>query len=238
MKQPSTRIALMPLLVGIFLIVQPSPAASASPRERLDDFFRRATTVLSEARHVSQAQFEIRQLAQPLFDIRGAARRVLEPKWRVLSVVEREKFVRLLGDRLLDGYLSIVRGKLPRDRPPTVRIVGEEVGLGGRTALVRTTIHAKDGADLRFDYVMTKVGANWLVNDVVVDGVSLIRNYRAQVAHVLRVSSYAELLARLSASTAAHGPSSAGRPENRTTARLAIPYPPVQRTASRDMEVP
>ncbi len=59
-------------------------------------------------------------------------------------------------------------------------------------------IRAKDGTDVRFDYVMTKVGASWLVHDVVVDGVSLIENYRAQVAQVLRASSYAGLVARLS----------------------------------------
>src|SRR5207302_172739 len=83
-----------------------------------------------------------------------------------------------------------------RDRPPAIRLVGEEVGAGGRVALVRTVVEAKDGTDVRFDYVMTKAGANWLVHDVVVDGVSLIENYRAQVAHVLRASSYAGLVAR------------------------------------------
>src|SRR5207245_1598877 len=174
-------------------MAHPSPAASASPREQLDDFFRKATTVLREASHASQAQHEIRHLARLRFDVPGAARRVLEPEWSALSVVERDEFIQLFGDRLLWGYLSIVRGKLPRDRPPAIHLVGEEVGAGGRVALVRTMVGAKDGTDVRFDYVMTKAGANWLVHDVVVDGVSLIENYRAQVAHVLRASSYAAL---------------------------------------------
>ena len=113
------------------------------------------------------------------------------------GVRSREEFIQLFGDRLLWGYFSIVRGNLPRDRPPTIRLVGEEVAAGGRDALVRTMVGAKDGTDVRFDYVMTKAGANWLVHDVVVDGVSLIENYRAQVAHVLRASSYAGLVARL-----------------------------------------
>src|SRR2546425_13265481 len=156
MKQSATLVASVSLLIGILLMVHPSPAASAAPREQLDDFFRQATTVLSEASDASQARHEIRQLARHRFDVRGAARRVLEPEWSALSVVEREEFIRLFGDRLLWGYLSIVRGKLPRDQPPTIRLVGEEVGAGGRVALVRTMIRAKDGADVRFDYVMTK----------------------------------------------------------------------------------
>ena len=89
----------------------------------------------------------------------GAARRVLEPKWSALSV-ERDEFIRLFGDRLLWGYLSSARGKLPRDRPPTSRLVGEKVGAGGRVALVRIMVQAKDGTDVRFDYVMTRAGAN------------------------------------------------------------------------------
>jgi len=222
-KQSGTFVASVSLLIGILLMAHPSPVASASPREQLDDFFRKATTVLSEASYASQAQHEIRQLARLLFDVPGAARRVLEPEWRALSVVEREEFIRLFGDRLLWGYLSIVRGKLPRDRPPAIRLVGEDVGAGGHVALVRTTVRARDGTDVRFDYVMTKVGANWHVHDVVVDGVSLIENYRAQVAHVLRASSYAGLVARLRSGAAAGGPAL---------------DPPVQRTAPQKAETP
>src|SRR5437879_13418754 len=149
------------------LIARPSPAASAPPREQLDDFFRQATTVLSEASDASQARHEIRQLARHRFDVRGAARRVLEPEWSALSVVEREEFIQLFGDRLLWGYLSIVRGKLPRDRPPAIRLVDEEVGAGGRVALVRTMVGDKDATDMRLHAVMTKAGSNWLVHAVV-----------------------------------------------------------------------
>ncbi len=233
MKQSGTLVASVSLLIGILLMAHPSPAASASPREQLDDFFRKATTVFSEASQASQAQHEIRQLARLLFDVPGAARRVLEPEWSALSVVEREEFIRLFGDRLLWGYLSIVRGKLPGDRPPAIRLVGEEMGAGGRVALVRTMIRAKDGTDVRFDYVMTKVGANWLVHDVVVDGVSLIENYRAQVAQVLRASSYAGLVAQLRSGAAAGGSSSTRQPESRT-----VPYPAVQRPAPPKAETP
>src|SRR2546425_13297485 len=110
MKQSATLVASVSLLIGILLLVHPSPAASAAPREQLDDFFRQATTVLREASDASQARHEIRQLARHRFDVPGAARRVLEPEWSALSVVEREEFIQLFGDRLLWGYLSIVRG--------------------------------------------------------------------------------------------------------------------------------
>jgi len=229
------------VLVVILLLVLPSPAVTASPYEQLDNFFRKATTILTEASRgelsharASQAQQEIQQLARPLFDVRSAARRVLEPGWNTLSVVQREEFVRLFGDHLLWGYLSLVRGRLSRDRPPTIRLVAEEVGAGGRVALVRTVVRTKDGADVPFDYVMTKAGANWLVRDVVVDGVSLIENYRAQVAQVLRDSTYAGLVARLRSGAGGGG----RQPASRTVGGEPISYPPVQRAAPQNGENP
>jgi phospholipid transport system substrate-binding protein len=230
------------VFIGILLMLHASPAASASPYEHLDDFFRKATKILTEASRggelsharARQAQYEISLLARPLFDVRGAARRVLEPEWRTLSVIQREEFIRLFGDHLLWGYLSLVRGKLSRDRPPTIRLVAEETGAGGRVALVRTLIRSKDGADVRFDYVMSKAGASWLVQDVVVDGVSLIENYRAQVAQVLRGSSYAGLVARLRSGANGGGP----QPESRRVAGEPVPYPPVQRAAPLNAEKP
>jgi phospholipid transport system substrate-binding protein len=237
-KQSGSLVASATLLISVLLIAHPSPAASAPPREQLDDFFRKATTVLSEASHASQAQHEISQLARPLFDVPGAARRVLEPEWSALSVVEREEFTRLFGDRLLWGYLSIVRGKLPRDRPPAIRVVGEEVAAGGSVALVRTMFGAKDGTDVRFDYLMTRAGANWLVHDVMVDGVSLIENYRAQVAHVLRASSYAGLVARLRSEAVAGGPSPTQQDESRIAAGRPARDPPVQPAAPQKAETP
>jgi MlaC protein len=99
-------------------------------------------------------------------------------------------------------------------------------------------VGAKDGTDVRFDYLMTKAGANWLVHDVMVDGVSLIENYRAQVAHVLRDSSYAELVARLSSEAVAGGPSSTRQDESRIAAGRPARDPPVQPAAPQKAETP
>ena len=84
MKQASLA-ASATLLIGFLLMAPPNSVASAPPSEQLDDFFRKATTVLSEASHTSRAQDEIGQLARLLFDVPDAARRVLEPKWSALT---------------------------------------------------------------------------------------------------------------------------------------------------------
>src|SRR5260370_19428853 len=44
---------------------------------------------------------------------------------------------------------------------------------------------------------MTRADKGWLVRDVVIDGVSLVENYRAQCARIRRTSPYADLVLRL-----------------------------------------
>jgi ABC-type transporter MlaC component len=220
-------ISSVALLTGLCLLTHSTANASASPGGQLDDFFQRALAVIGRASDAVQAQQEIRRLARPVFDVGGAARRVLGPDWSALSVAEREEFVRLFGDHVLWGYLTLVRNKLSRDRAPSIRVVDEQMGKGGQIALVRTLIRAKDGADARFDYVMTKTGTSWLVRDVLVDGVSLIENYRAQVAQVRRTSSYSGLLARLRT----------GATESAPAASPAL-NPPVRPAAPQSAEKP
>src|SRR5438093_157550 len=120
-----------------------------------------------------------------------------------------------------------------------IRLGAETIDADGRVALIRTMVRSKDGADVRFDYLMTRAKTDWSVSDVIVDGVSLIANYHAQVAQVLRRSSYGALVARLRAGPSADGPPSVPVPaESGATAGRVVPYPAAQRAASRQVEVP
>jgi phospholipid transport system substrate-binding protein len=189
------------LVIGsmLALILLPSlSSAESSPRSRLEEFFHRATAILTDATNAKQARDDVRDLAQALFDGRGAARRALGAEWDNRTVAEREEFARMFTGVLEHAYLEVVRAWLPRDRPPAIRILGEDVAEG-RVTVIRTQIQVRDGSDVRLDYVMTNADGAWRVHDVVIDGVSLVENYRAQFAHILRTSSYADLAARLQA---------------------------------------
>ncbi len=171
-------------------------SAESSARVRIEEFFRRATAILSEGTDANRARDDVRDLAHPLFDGRRAARRALGAEWDKRTGAEREEFARIFTAVLERAYLDMVRARLPRNRPPAVQVVAEDI-TGRRTATVRTRIQAKDSSDVRIDYLMTRLDEDWLVHDIVIDGVSLVENYGAQFARVLRTSSYAELVERL-----------------------------------------
>ena len=71
--------------------------------------------------------------------------------------------------------------------------------MDGDYAMVRTRIVTRHDTDIPVTYRMIRRGGRWLVYDVLVEGVSLIENYRAQFTAIIETSSYAELVTRMQA---------------------------------------
>ncbi len=185
-------LAVVTMLAAI--LISSVSSAEISPRGELEDFFGQVTTILSVATNAKQAREDVRNLARALFDGREAARRALGPDWDRRTGAEREEFIRMFTGVVEHAYL--VQSRLPRDRPLAIRILGEDT-IAERGVVVRTEVQARYGSDMQLDYLMTRSGKGWLIGDVVIDGVSLVENYRAQFARILRTSSYADLVLRL-----------------------------------------
>jgi phospholipid transport system substrate-binding protein len=191
------------VVILLALLVIPSLSSAApSPRSEIEVFFERAKSILTEATDVAQARAEFRNLTHALFDGRAAARQTLGSQWDTFTVTERSEFAQVFSEVFERAYLEIVQGHLPRHRIPSVRVLGEDLA-GSREAIVRTSVTARDGSDVPMNYAMSRIGERWKVHDVVINGVSLVENYRAQFARVLQTASYAELMERLRAAAGA-----------------------------------
>ena len=92
----------------------------------------------------------------------------------------------------------------------------EDETMEGTAALVRTTIQAKDGRSVPFDYRMTMRQGRWTVRDVIVERVSLIDNYRAQFKRVLASAPYSALVASMRSKTSEDRVVRAGPTESAT----------------------
>ena len=79
--------------------------------------------------------------------------------------------------------------------------------------VVKTMVKAKDKEGIPIDYKLTKQGDQWLVYDVVVEGVSLVNNYRNQFNKIINSGSYADLVKKMKIKEAEilQGPSSSGK---------------------------
>ncbi len=124
------------------------------------------------------------------FDYEEMSKRTLAAHWKPLADKERQEFVQLFKAFLSDQYAARIEG-----------YAGERVVyLSERTvdgyAEVRTRL-VSDKLDFPMDYRLTNKGGTWFAYDVIVDGVSLVMNYRSQFGKIIGESSFQELLHRL-----------------------------------------
>jgi phospholipid transport system substrate-binding protein len=116
--------------------------------------------------------------------------RSLAKNFKDRSDQERVEFTNLFKQLLENSYAS----KIENYQDETINYVGEQVK--GKFAMVKTQIVRKDGV-VDVDYKLLKESGQWLVYDFVIEGVSLIRNYRSQFSKIISTESYAALVSKL-----------------------------------------
>ena len=185
----------------LFVLAQLVPGSvwGAEPTEQLKTQLERVLKVVQdpEVKQGGRAaeRRAVRKIAEEIFDFGDTARRALGRHWAQRSAAEREEFVALFTDVFEHAYLSKVE-LLQGDK---VAYLGDSVE--GGVATVRTRLTTKQGSQLDVDYRMQQRGPSgrWLVYDVLIEGVSLVDNYRNQFNSVIQRSSYQELVRRLKA---------------------------------------
>jgi phospholipid transport system substrate-binding protein len=133
----------------------------------------------------------VRQIANEIFDFSETARRSLARHWAGRSQAERDEFVQLFSDLLERSYIS----KIELYGGEKITYAGDTIE--GESALVRTKILTKQGTEIPIEYRMLRRGDKWLVYDVVIEGVSLIANYRTQFNKIITTSSFQELVKKM-----------------------------------------
>jgi len=134
---------------------------------------------------------KLRQVIGLRFNYKQMVMRSLAQNYNDRNDKEREEFTELFKKLLENSYAS----KIENYQDETINYVDEQVK--GKYALVKTQIVRKDGV-VDVDYKMLKDNGQWLVYDFVIEGVSLIRNYKSQFSKIISTESYAALVSKLS----------------------------------------
>jgi len=195
-------------------------AGAGEPTERLRTFFEHANGVILAPESEGSADARVaavRALVTEVFDVDGAAALALGRRWEALAPPARATFTRLYADVVERAYLAWVASKA-RVGEGGVSVRWLEELVDGDAAAVRSVLLTRAGGELPIDYRLVRREGDWLVRDVVVDGVSLAANYRVQFERVLQLGSYDELLVRLRDKA---GPAARGE----TIRAMAVPSP-------------
>lgn len=168
------------------------------PTETLRDFFAEGSRLLKDPalRDDPEAGLSaVRRLTDGLLDVRRAAGQALGREWDQRTVPERAEFVRLFAEVIERAYLAHLVARLHGQ--DEVRVTYLDESIAGDTATVATTFAAGAAPATSLQYRMARIGDRWTVHDVVVEGVSLVENYRAQFRRVLSRVGFAGLLTEL-----------------------------------------
>ncbi len=124
------------------------------------------------------------------FDYAEMSRRALGAPWANLSDKEKEEFVALFQTLLVNSYAD----KVETYSGEGVQYINER--SENEYAEVRTKV-LTGKTEIPLDYRLLNKSSAWRVYDVVVDGVSLVNNYRGQFTKILRNGTFADLLEQL-----------------------------------------
>ncbi len=138
-----------------------------------------------------QRRDRVKQVVDRRFDYEEMAKRSLGAPWRTLTAGQRQEFVRLFGELLEASY----SGKVMNYQGEKVQYL-REIPEDANYAEVKTVILRKNDR-IPMDYRLMLKDQGWVVYDVVIEGVSLVNNYRSQFSQVIRESSYNGLVQRL-----------------------------------------
>lgn len=127
----------------------------------------------------------------PVFNFEEMAKRALGVYWKDRSPEEKKEFVELFTNILKDAYI----GKTDTYSGEKIVLLGEK--QDSKYANVQTKFITNKGTDTSVDYHMLNNKGKWKIYDVIIEGVSLVNNYRNQFNNILIKSSYEDLILRI-----------------------------------------
>ena len=146
---------------------------------------------LKGEKKIRERRAKIRQVVLQRFGFTEMSRRSLGRYWNERTPEERTEFVRLYTDLLERAYIDRVDGYTGEQ----VVYLGESID--GDYSEVRSQIVTKRNQEIPIIYRLQLASTNWEVYDVIVEGVSLVNNYRTQFSKIIRTSSYEELVKKM-----------------------------------------
>jgi phospholipid transport system substrate-binding protein len=171
----------------------PARAGSSGPSAVIRETADAVVAVLNDgALDTAQRRQRIEDIAYQRFDFDAISRLVLGRNWKALSPAQQEEFRREFRALLSESYGR----RIDRYEQEEVKIVGERAEQRGDVT-VQTKIVGGQANDLQVDYRLRQKDGVWLVIDVVVEGASLLSNYRSQFAEVWSQGGAEGLLKRM-----------------------------------------
>ena len=182
---------LLTLITGFALAFTAMSFAASSPIDEVRTSVDAVLAILDDEQlNYEDKRSQISGIVKKRFDFRAMSQRTLATNWKKTTDEEKDKFVELFSQLIENSYV----GKIESYTNERVDYPGEKVN--GRKAVVETLIITAS-ADIPVDYRLYQKGDQWLVYDVIIEGVSLISNYRSSYQEIMKKEGFDGLLTKM-----------------------------------------
>jgi len=187
-----------PAVLVFFLVLSISPAIVAAP-DPVDIVGQKYKTIKGlVVDHKTRDSLEdaIRKEMETFVDYQELGRLTISDEWDKLKKPERKRFI--------DGFKKMVQRSYVRkfnpDTPFEVEI-GSSTEKEGRITVSSVIRSGKSEAEV--SYAFHKSADRWMVHDVIIDKVSMVKNYRKQFTSIIGKEGFNGLMARIEKKNAA-----------------------------------
>jgi phospholipid transport system substrate-binding protein len=173
---------------------------SGSATEAIKETIDQVLVILGDEKfkqpeHIDEGRAALEKVIAQRFDYEEMGKRTLGREWKKLNPGQQKEFIELFQQFLSNTYAGNVDG-----------FTGEQVEYikerrKGKFAEVQTKVISKK-LTIPLDYRLLKNSNSWRVYNVIIDGVSLVKNFRGQFSRIIKGTGFEGLLDKLRSKTA------------------------------------
>jgi len=186
-----TAVLVTMLVLGLTVVSGYAGVPTDAMKSTIDEVLRIVRDKeLKQSEKTDERRKLLEKVVAARFDYTEMSRRALGAPWNQLTDQQKDEFVDLFRTLLTTSYAE----KIETYSGEGVQYLNERTEK--EYAEVRTKV-LSGKTEIPLDYRLINKADEWRVYDVVVDGVSLVNNYRGQFTKILRASSYSDLVDQL-----------------------------------------
>ena len=164
----------------LFISVNLFAIQNMTPTDQVKGSVNKVLVILQDKTLDREQRWEkISVVINERFDFRSMSQSVLATNWQSATPEERERFVEFFSQYLEETY----RTKIEAYSNQEVLYLKETIY--GKRAVVETVIKT-DSTEIPVNYKLKNNDGEWFSYDVVIEGVSLVNNYRSTFAAIVK----------------------------------------------------
>jgi phospholipid transport system substrate-binding protein len=188
------------LLLGVIWLGSMGVAGAAEPTEVIRRTTDQVLKILEDPAlqgpaKQAERQARLHQISDQVFDWPAMAQRALAVHWRGRTPQQQQEFTGLFRELVERTYMN--RLETATQEKQEIQYVGEQIE--GSRAVVKTIVLTKRNQQVPIEYRLHQAGGTWKIYDVLVEGISLVNNYRSQFNQIISSSSYEALVQKMRA---------------------------------------